>query len=144
MHKQEPNMASGTKSEHDTKHDEPKRAATATAAASTPFFPERTEEQKAQIANDSVGAQVILEASSLAALASRGGAGSSIEENSALHIEGMPRIVGLSRDSIGGTVSGKKGPEVKLHRPVPWYEPPAALQTSAEVRAEAIAQIVSP
>lgn len=98
-------------------------------------------------ANDSIGCQVILDPASTAALAARGGAAGSIEDNTAIRNANMPRIIGLSHDTVGGTVKGGSllGNEpMKLHRPVPWYEPPAAAQTPEEVRAEAIAEIVSP
>ena len=102
-----------------------------------------TPEQKAARANDSIGAQVVLDPASDAALAARGGATGSIEDNTAVLAAATPRIIGLSHDAVGGTVKGpREKPE--LHRPVPWVEPPATSHVHDEVRAEAIAQIVSP
>jgi hypothetical protein len=131
-------------SQHDDKnHDKdaprPRAAARHDDAAATAA---KEENAKAQ-ASDSVGAQVILDPASDAALGARGGAGGSIEENTAVRNAALPRIIGLSHDTVGGTVTGKMDAP-KLHRPVPWYEPPATGQTPAEVRAEAIGQIVSP
>ena len=120
---------------------------TTTAKAETPapaaVAAVESPEAKAARANDSVGSQVILDAASDAALAARGGAAGSIEENTGIRNAAMPRIIGLSHDAVGGTVRGPRTAP-KLHRPVPWYEPPATGQTPAEVRAEALAQIVSP
>jgi hypothetical protein len=128
-------MASQTH-DADTK---PKARATHDTAAATAA---KEENDKAR-ANDSIGAQVVLDPASDAALAARGGAAGSIEDNTAIRNAALPRIIGLSHDTVGGTVTGKKDAP-KLHRPVPWYEPPASGQTPADVRAEAIGQIVSP
>jgi hypothetical protein len=123
---------------HAAKDDAKPRARTASAAPIA-----ESAETKAARANDSIGAQVILDPASDAALAARGGAEGTIEGNTAVRNAALPRIIGLSHDSVGGTVTGKMDAP-KLHRPVPWYEPPATGQTPAEVRAEALAQIVSP
>jgi hypothetical protein len=117
----------------------PRARATHDTAAATAA---KEENDKAR-ANDSVGAQVVLDPASDAALAARGGAAGTIEDNTAIRNAALPRIIGLSHDTVGGTVTGKKDAP-KLHRPVPWYEPPATGQTPAEVRSEAIGQIVSP
>jgi hypothetical protein len=127
--------AADTKALDKAHHDEP-QAAPAKPVGETP-------EQKAARANDSIGAQVVLDPASDAALAARGGATGSIEDNTAVLAAATPRIIGLSHDAVGGTVKGpREKPE--LHRPVPWVEPPATRQMQEEVRAEAIAQIVSP
>jgi hypothetical protein len=126
------NMASQT-------HDEAKpKAKTAQAAPVA-----ESAETKAARANDSIGAQVILDPASDAALAARGGAEGTIEGNTAVRNAALPRIIGLSHDTVGGTVKGPQDAP-KLHRPVPWYEPPATGQTPEDVRKEALAQIVSP
>jgi hypothetical protein len=132
-------MASQTHDDKNHDKDAPKpRAAHATAAET-----KAAEENDKARANDSVGCQVILDPASDAALAARGGAGDTIEENTAVRNASLPRIIGLSHDTVGGTVTGKMEAP-KLHRPVPWYEPPAAVETEEKKRAEAIAEIVSP
>jgi hypothetical protein len=113
------------------------------AASLNAYGTDETPEQRLARANDSIGSQVILDPASDAALASRGGATGTIEGNTAVHNAAMPRIVGLSRDAVGGTVTGPQDAP-KLHRPVPWVEPAAPAKTPAEDRAEAVAQIVSP
>ena len=100
-------------------------------------------EVKAARANESVGAQVVLDPASDAALAARGGAGASIEENIGIRNAATPRIIGLSHDTVGGTVTGKQD-HPQLHRPVPWVEPPGNAKAAEDVRKEAVAQIVSP
>jgi hypothetical protein len=147
-------MASNHKPDHDDDKARAHAAEEATAAQKAQAAKDRqgaraaapvaeSAETKAARANDSIGAQVILDPASDAALGARGGAAGSIEENTAIRNAALPRIIGLSHDTVGGTV---KGPHTapKLHRPVPWFEPPATGQTPAEVRAEALAQIVSP
>ena len=100
-------------------------------------------EVKAARASESVGAQVILDPASDAALAARGGAAATIEDNTGVRNAATPRIVALSHDAVGGTVTGPQD-HPQLHRPVPWVEPQDTGKAAAEVRKEAVAQIVSP
>ena len=128
--------AADTKALDKAHHDEP-QCSPAKPVGETP-------EQKAARANDSIGCS--------------GGAGPGFgrrpgrtrqappapsRTNTVVLAAATPRIIGLSHDAVGGTVKGpREKPE--LHRPVPWVEPPATRQMQDEVRAEAIAQIVSP
>ena len=139
-----PNDKAEAEKAEKARHDEAQAAeAKAKAPATAAAVAASTADLDKARANDSVGAQVILDSASDAALAARGGAAGSIEENTAVRNASLPRIIGLSHDTVGGTVTGPRTAP-KLHRPVPWYEPPATGQTPAEVRTEALAQTVSP
>jgi hypothetical protein len=110
-----------------------------TPATPTPTGP--THEELVMMADASIGAQVILDPASAAALGARGGAGGDIEANTAARNHGTPLIIALSHDKIGGLITGGVGAEPKLHRssPRPHHaSPPPDPWPAAE------AQIVSP
>ena len=93
--------------------DAKKRAPTATAAATAPAVPaQRTAEQRELMVSASIGAQIILDYNGDGSIGARGGAGTSIEENTMIR-DAHLIAVGLDPNAPSGPPTGE-----------PWVPPP--------------------
>jgi hypothetical protein len=87
--------------------DAKKRAPTATAAATAPAVPaQRTAEQRELMVSASIGAQIILDYNGDGSIGARGGAGTSIEENTMIR-DAHLIAVGLDPNAPSGPPTGE-------------------------------------